>query len=412
MKCVNIDWLEVFCLEDPIGYPHDANYFRKCGWQIEEREYGTPVYHEMFTLIDHFGEKYLEIRRKPKSDKKTLHGLFDPYSCHVRLCNRTCYFTECAAILSRFLELHGLHFQRISRLDLCLDFERFDFGDYPNEFIKRYFKGKFSKINQANINAHGADSWAERTWNSVSWGSKNSMVVTRFYCKSEELAQVKDKPYIRQAWKVCGLIDDVDNMTKISPKGKAYKPSIWRVEFQIKSGTKKWFVIEDYNGDRKRLQSIHHTLDDYFTRAQLLDRFYSLAHHYFHFKHFVKNKRKNLCKDKKLFDYTQINNFYSIESVATAKPKNNVLESLLLKLLTYRDTHLRPDIFKACNVLIESIETERARNNLTIPWNMDEVEALRLVIAKRLKDHSRPLSVDMEEAKQFVQIQKTLWQDT
>ena len=117
--------------------------------------------------------------------------------------------------------------------------------------------GRYSKINQANISAHGLDQWDGREWNSISWGAKKSMVTTRFYNKTMELKQVHDKPYIRQAWYLCGLVDDWNTLEKKRRDGTTYKPQIWRVEFAIKSSTKKWFVVEDYNGDRKRIKSLH-----------------------------------------------------------------------------------------------------------------------------------------------------------
>lgn len=64
-RCVNLDWLEVFCFED--GEPHDANYFRREGFVVDEREYGTRIYHQMFTLNDRLGHPFLEVRRSPKS---------------------------------------------------------------------------------------------------------------------------------------------------------------------------------------------------------------------------------------------------------------------------------------------------------------------------------------------------------
>ena len=206
-RCVNIDWLECYCLEDAIGFPHNADYFRAKGWEVVEREYGTPMYREMFTLYDHYGEPFVEVRRSPKSDGRT-NGIFDSYSSHVRLANRTCYMNQAARILDRFLDENGFHFQRISRIDICLDFERFDFGDDPQKFIQRFMAGRYSKINQANISAHGLDQWDGRFWNSLSWGSKSSMVTTKLYNKTMELRQVHDKPYIRQAWQAAGLVDD------------------------------------------------------------------------------------------------------------------------------------------------------------------------------------------------------------
>ena len=48
VKCINLDWLEVYCIE-PIDMP--AQYFQNLGWQVNIREYGTPLYKEMFTLL-------------------------------------------------------------------------------------------------------------------------------------------------------------------------------------------------------------------------------------------------------------------------------------------------------------------------------------------------------------------------
>ena len=49
-RCVNLDWLEVHARE-PIGQPHNADYFREYGCEVQEREYGTRVYKEMFVIL-------------------------------------------------------------------------------------------------------------------------------------------------------------------------------------------------------------------------------------------------------------------------------------------------------------------------------------------------------------------------
>lgn len=73
IKCVNLDWLEVFCLE-PADMP--AQYFQNLGWQVNVREYGTPLYREMFTLLTEHGKPFLEIRRNPYSLKEN-GGIFE-----------------------------------------------------------------------------------------------------------------------------------------------------------------------------------------------------------------------------------------------------------------------------------------------------------------------------------------------
>ena len=123
IRCVNLDWLEVHAYEPPLQ-PHNAAYFRSRGYVVHEREYGTRVYREMFTLEGSDGEPLLEVRRNPAS--QGLGGIHAAEECHVRLKNRTCYFDNAAILLLNFLNFHGYTEVRISRIDLCMDFERFD----------------------------------------------------------------------------------------------------------------------------------------------------------------------------------------------------------------------------------------------------------------------------------------------
>ena len=50
-RCINVDWLEVYALE-PIDQPHNADYFRACGFEVMQRDYGTRIYEEMFKFLD------------------------------------------------------------------------------------------------------------------------------------------------------------------------------------------------------------------------------------------------------------------------------------------------------------------------------------------------------------------------
>ena len=404
-RCVNLDWLELYCLEDDIGYPHDANFFRRDGFHVEEREYGTPMYNEMFTLYDHFDEPLIEIRRDPKSaETRQINGLFDPRSCHVRLSNRTCYFANPVQLLQQFIEQYGLHYQRISRVDICYDFTTFDYGDNPADFMRRYMKNRYTKINQANISAHGADAWGGRTWNSVAWGSKKSMVGTKFYNKKLELSEARDKPYIRQAWRAAGLVDDEYLLTK-----DGNPVDIWRVEFSVKSGTRNWFIMENEQGKKKRIQSVRNTLEVYDTKEKLWQMFLSLADHYFHFKKFEEGKRKDLCEDKKLFNPDGISQYYKLENVASTHQPSTAWHQLYKKLLAYREETYKPEIYKAVSLLLEDIEFKQRTNDLTLPWNATEVTAIRLLMAKRMKNHDNPLSVDKETIEAMLQVENGLF---
>lgn len=383
-RCVNIDWLEVYALESVDRYPCNADYFRRAGFFVKERDYGTRVYAEMFTILDDHMTPLLEIRRNPFSNKSKDGGFFPQESCHIRLHNSTCYRNDAVDVLRRFMTAHNYTLRKIFRLDICLDFERFDKGDDPDKFLQRFIQGKFSKVNQANISAHGRDQWNGRTWNSVSWGNPKSMVSTKMYNKTMELAQVNDKPYIRQAWWECDLIDDPVNLTKRADDGTIYKPAIWRVEFSIKSSAQKWFVIERNIGKHGKIP-MPHTLDMYDTRERQLRVFASLAMHYFHFKVYEPDKRKDRCRDKILFDFKPMDTFYKVDRLASHTANNNAAQRLLTYLRNFAVCHPSGDGHDAAKTLIQYIETEILRTMANPNTTTIEILALRRLIAERVR---------------------------
>lgn len=444
VRCINIDWLECYCLEDFIGYPHDAEYFRRAGFRVIEREYGTPVYHEMFTVISvEDDQPFIEVRRRPKSAiGRQINGVLDPMACHIRLTNRACYFSNAADIMQGFIEQYGFHFQRISRVDICLDFERFDYGDDPARFMDRFFRGKYSKINQCRIRANGRDMWDGRIWNSVTWAGEKSMIGTKFYNKTMELRERADKPYIRQAWRAAGLVDDDFYLTKAEKDGTTRVVDVWRVEFSIKSSTRKWFVIEDNSGKKQKLLSKQNTLDMYKTRQDLLNMFFSLTEHYFHFKrveyieprgeavtaiaqqavtintdsslnaHHVaerKRQRKDRCSDKLLFRVNDRATFYKLENIATAARPEKMLARLEAHIRSYQETHYQPEVYKACEILIEQLEKELRTASLTAPWPMSELTIIRQLIARRIKGTDHSITEDTNIIKALYQVEETIF---
>lgn len=428
IRCVNLDWLEVYCLESNLHYPHDAEYFRSCGYHVSEREYGTPIYEQMFTVFGPDDRPMIEVRRKPKQSSRpeAKASFLDPYSCHIRLTNRTCYLEDAAGILQSFLEAHQFSVSRISRMDVCLDFVKFDEGDDPQKFIIRYLENKYSKINQAKVNIHGFDMWDGRSWNSLKWGNDKSMVTTKLYNKTMELQQVSDKPYIRQAWRLAGLIDDELTCSKYDAEGRPHAQTIWRLEFSVKSGRKNWFEMEVENGRHKKL-SIRHTLDMYHTRAQLLDVFWSLQQHYFHFKRveflqqskavaagalsavtrdrhhdlvdgvaeqYRKRQRKDRCTDKVLFKQNEPAHFYKVAHVATATKPAKPPQRLLRLLYEFRDKVYRPELYRAATEIIEYLEfAARTENHDTV--SAQDLTLIRLLISLRTKTKEQPLDADI-----------------
>lgn len=395
---------------EPSGDPHDANYFRRVGLTVSERDYGTRVYKEMFTVNDVHGNPFVEVRREPYSTG--YGGIHAVEECHLRLVNAACYLDNAAAMMQNFIDTYGYTINRISRVDICLDFERFDEGDDPAVFLSRYLRQVYSKINQGNITAHGADRWNGQVWNSVSWGSPTSAIGTKFYNKTMELYDAATgtyrKPHIRYAWLKCGLIDDFHKVMKQGKDGW-YTPQIWRVEFSIRSSVKKWFAIE-LNGEEKHYQSIRNTLDMYDCREKLLTLFASLQQHYFHFKHFQKEQRKDRCPDKVLFKWNQPQVTYKVGRDDTSMilgeghKQQRPFDTLIRKLKEYQLHHTAKDITDACQVIIRAIEGDYLRSDLRNPFSFTELMQLQRALSMKAAGTDTDVVVLMQEVKNILKL--------
>lgn len=408
-RCVNIDWLEVHCIE-PSATFLNAEYYRNLGYYVVERDYGTRVYNEMFTVyID--GNPFIEVRRNPSS--QGVLGIHDAGECHLRLVNAACYFDDAVDRLRAFLDAHGYTFKRISRIDICMDFERFDSGDMPADFVRRYMSHKYAKINQGNITGHGKDSWDGQKWNSLSWGSPSSQISTKMYDKTLELFDPKTrtygKPHVRYAWWLSGLIDDFHFVTKQDKDGNIYTPQIWRVEFSIKSSVKNWFRIE-IDGKSKNYQSVRNNLSMYDNRDKLLVMFSALARHYFRFKYFEEGKRKDRCKDKELFRFGQEEYTYKVSRedanklLADMRKERTPLDALLAKLKAYAATHSVGQVHDACEIIINSIESEILRVDVRQPFSRVELQALRTALHRKVDGDTNDVAVVIREIKKLLSL--------
>ena len=377
-RCCNLDWLEVFCFE-PLDVPRNADFFRDVGLEVIERPYGTRVYREMFTIKDSWGQPAVEIRRNPVSGASD-GGVLPINACHIRLTNRACYYNNAAAFLKEFLDTYGFMFQRIARVDVCLDFIRFDSLDYPERFVRRFLEGKYRKINQGRIHVHGDDCWHGQQYNSVSWGSHKSQVSTKLYNKSKELKEAHDKPYIKQAWFECGLVHHPIDCYVKDRKGRLHYPDIWRLEFSIQSSVKGWYRIEE-NGKAKKIHSFRNNLDEWLTREKCLEKFFSLVPHYFHFKYYDPNQRKDRCRDKSLFDLQSNLAVYHIERIAAAD-RQQPLEARLRKLLEqYRQKKIDPDVRSSIDVILQAIIDDGYINFLPGTITREDIMTMRAIVA-------------------------------
>lgn len=347
-RCINIDWLEVFCKQQT---PLTADRLKDDGWHVETREYGTPQYREMFTVFADNTKLHplYEIRRNPYSIKQN-GGIFDANDCHIRLSNYECYRPNCVAKLQAFFLRYGLIPQSISRIDLCLDVLRCDDGTDMGQFIHDYILEQYYKVHIAKIsphgpevngsffNAHGHEAMYKREYNSIKWGAPTSAISVKIYNKTQEMAEVKNKPYILDQWRSAKLIDENDinenahlqqtryEIAKLTKglkfaknkeeirkrlneqrlKAQVIKENlkkVWRIEFSLKSAVKGFVRTlgqDDQGNDKEVMYALN--LDNIQDRKHLLFTFMSLAKRYLNFKvvEMTKKgtpKRKDRCRD-------------------------------------------------------------------------------------------------------------------
>lgn len=388
-RCVNIDWLEVYCIEQKPCWP---NIFRDAGYEVKEREYGTPMYQSMFTLYRQ-GQPFIEIRRQPYS-VRSQGGIFEDGSTHIRLCNRFCYSPSPVDELRAFLLAFDYFLVGISRLDICLDFLKFDKGDDPRNFLRAFFRGEVRKINQSNISAHGKDAWDGQIWNSLKWGSPSSMVSTKLYDKTLEMKEHGQyKAYIVDQWAQAHLaeyqavtVTVTDPKTKqqntqlrqvvvpwqppeaLAAQGRArsvpvpidqvHQARVWRVEFSIKSEGRHWI---DLTGGRQ----IDLSLLQIDNRQKLLFIFHSLAAHYFRFKRLVRKadgspQRKDRCPDKILFITNDREAAYKPKHLAMTRDLTRMDRIIYHKLLDLSSDYdnLTPEQRRCCYTIADLIREQ------------------------------------------------------
>lgn len=410
MRCVNIDWLEVYCEESKDEYPCNADYFRRHHYGVEERDYGTRIYDEMFFILDESGERVIEVRRNPKSGDSSFSGL-SQFSTHIRLCNWVCYRDDCVSFLREFLVRHNYIFRRIFRIDICYDFTKFDTGDRPDRVAKRIIEKTYLKMNQGRISAHGADNWATYDWETLSWGSPTSMVTTKMYNKTKELkANGNKKPYITTTWMLAGLLDNPVSQTKRAPDGSLKPVEVWRIEFSIRSKADSWLIIEDISGKKLKKKTVPHSLALFDAKDKLWQRFQDLTFHYFRFKvrsykgqrkgatQFALEKiaakddweiqRKDRMPDKVLFHFDRDREFLHVQQLPKPSKPDNPAEILRRRLVVFAQSHPDPKIRMACQTIIDTIQT-RDLYRYTNDFNIWQVKALQAAIKLKMDGDER-----------------------
>ena len=233
------------------------------------------------------------------------------------------------------------------------------------------------------------------------------MVSTKFYNKTLELYDPRtdsySKPYIRQSWLEAGLIDDIHRCTL-----KGEQQEIWRVEFSIRSAVKRWYVME-LNGNAKHYYSVQNKLDCYNTKGKLLTMFATLSQHYFHFKRYVMEQRKDRCPDRILFRWTGEQKVIIPEHPSTLSERTPDPQLLILirKLRQYTQQSTDEEVRQQAMHLLTSLERIQTNQELCHPYSYEERLAWQTLLRRRVQgEQSATLTAILDELREDLHISK------
>ena len=279
----SVDWLQVFCLR-PLNNsmewnvkvsPRSDKYGNHRTYKLAgAREY-IQGYEQQRTMICN-NYTIATVAWSPSDKRKRKEG------CAIKMANPTLYCADWYFLLMDVLAVLEWHPHNLTRCDLAVDLNYFVGGILPSTFIRKYV----CKNNNSFIR-HGSNKWdlygrkemRATVFDSIRWGSRSSGVSVYLYNKSKELREVKDKPWIKAAWKKAELSSTLD---------------VWRVEISITS---------QGLGLKSLADGMFHTLfvDDIKRPEYLQEIFLTFASHYFKFfRTDPKAKRKRDLKEVQL----------------------------------------------------------------------------------------------------------------
>ena len=271
---ISIDWFQISVIISDL----DWTIKKVDNYQLIKEQYSTKHFRNIFTIKDIRQNKIVAtITINPNSTiiNKNL-GI-------IKFENWLMYQNYSKQFILQFLIDFDLKFNSISRVDICKDFNYFDYRKtQPQIFIKNFLSNKITKLRKSKGQVY-FEQGEKLDFQYIKFGSGKSRVCSYIYNKTKELEQVKEKPHIREVWKK-------NNLTG----------TIWRCEFRIQNFD---FVLIDvetgeminYNGNLSGLNSID-ILDN------ATDLFYSLSNHYLKFKVVSSDSNKSRLKEFILFN--------------------------------------------------------------------------------------------------------------
>lgn len=248
--CISVDWLQVYCTCNRwIEREELAGVGRT--YSMKKEEIVTKLWKEVYT-ISWQKREIATVCRKPRSPQLNENGVT------LKLANRVLYSMQYVDILYELMDILGLSYVGVTRLDMCYDcnylhdYKRVD--EFLMQFLSHapYCAGHIIRTGSRSliVNAKRCNTGATSI-SAMRWGSPKSDIGAYCYNKSLELLEVKDKPWIRDTWEKNGLVnawnkEQWDSLTekqrnRIIGAGETEQfisTPVWRFEISIKGHAK------------------------------------------------------------------------------------------------------------------------------------------------------------------------------
>lgn len=226
--CISVDWLQVCCYSNNLAFLLNNDYYNKVD--------SLPYWLELQPLETRSFARFIRVHTKVGNDWRYCADILAvPRSTMlnsnivlVKIHNRFLYSQNYIKLLYSICDTFKLSIKGLTRLDLCYDCNSFHGGLKPHKFIKEFVTAEFDspryiyKVGAKQFRVYGGKSVSSATkFSGIEFGSGKSSKRCYIYDKTRELAEVKDKPWIRQYWQENGLISDE-------------KTHVYRAEISIK----------------------------------------------------------------------------------------------------------------------------------------------------------------------------------
>ena len=226
--CISVDWLQVCCYSNNLEFLLDNDYYNKVDslpyWlelqPLKTRSFARLI--RVYTKIGNDWHECADILAVPRSTMLNKRIVL------IKIHNRFLYSQDYIKLLYNICATFKLSIKGLTRLDLCYDCNSFHNGLKPHKFIKEFVTAEFDspryiyKVGAKQFRVYGGKSVSSATkFSGIEFGSGKSSKCCYIYDKTRELAEVKDKPWIRQYWQDNGLISDE-------------KTHVYRAEISIK----------------------------------------------------------------------------------------------------------------------------------------------------------------------------------